>query len=98
MSRRRKKVSAAQLEANRLNAQKSTGPRTEEGKNKCKLNAFRHGLTSQVAVMTDPDRDAQEKFIKALVVTIVRSIHLEQWYPPKPMSPMSNPKARRKPS
>jgi len=70
MSRRRKKVSAAQLEANRLNAQKSTGPRTEEGKNKCKLNAFRHGLTSQVAVMTDPDRDAQEKFIKAYVADL----------------------------
>ena len=70
MSRRRKKLSAAQLEANRLNAQKSTGPRTEEGKNKCKLNAFRHGLTSQVAVMTDPDRDAQEKFIKAYVADV----------------------------
>jgi len=36
----------AQLEANRQNAQKSTGPRTEAGKAKSSQNALTHGLTA----------------------------------------------------
>ena len=39
----RRPPSEAQLRANRLNAQKSTGPRTEEGKQRASLNATRHG-------------------------------------------------------
>jgi hypothetical protein len=35
-----------QNEANRANAQLSTGPRTEEGKAKSSLNAMKHGLTA----------------------------------------------------
>lgn len=37
-------VSPKKLEANRLNAQKSTGPRTEEGKAKAAANSYRHGF------------------------------------------------------
>src|SRR3979490_705097 len=33
-----------QIEANRLNAKKSTGPRTAEGKAAVRLNALKHGL------------------------------------------------------
>jgi hypothetical protein len=36
----------AQITANRLNAQKSTGPRTDEGKDISRMNSFKHGLTS----------------------------------------------------
>jgi hypothetical protein len=38
----------AQIEANRLNAQKSTGPRTPDGKTAIRENAVRHGLTSSI--------------------------------------------------
>jgi hypothetical protein len=38
-------------EINRENAQHSTGPTTEEGKQKSSLNALRHGPTGQLLVM-----------------------------------------------
>src|SRR4051794_29071829 len=37
-------ATAKQIEANRRNAQKSTGPKTEEGKSKSRINALEHGL------------------------------------------------------
>jgi len=60
-------TSEKQLEANRSNALRSTGARTEEGKKRSRLNALRHGLTGQVTTMTDEDRAAHDKFSKALI-------------------------------
>jgi len=40
---------------NKANAQKSTGPRTEAGKQRSKLNALRHGLTGQTIVLPSED-------------------------------------------
>jgi hypothetical protein len=37
------------INANRENAKKSTGPRSEEGRRKIRRNAFRHGLAIDVA-------------------------------------------------
>ena len=51
-------VSDAQQNANRENAQHSTGPRTETGKKKSSLNALRHGLTSAVDVLPGEDMKA----------------------------------------
>ena len=48
-------LSRKQLAANRWNAQRSTGPRTGEGKKTPALNARRHNLTGQVTAMTDAD-------------------------------------------
>jgi hypothetical protein len=56
------KLTEARLDANRRNAQLSTGPRTEEGKNRSKLNAFRHGLTAQVVVMPEEDLKRYQTF------------------------------------
>jgi hypothetical protein len=44
-----------QIEANRRNAQKSTGPRTPEGKQNSRWNALRHGLTSAHTVLPHED-------------------------------------------
>jgi hypothetical protein len=60
-------TSAAQLDANRTNAQNSTGPATAAGKATSRFNALRHGLTSQVACMTWEDRDAFNQFCAALI-------------------------------
>jgi len=37
----------AQIQANRANAQKSRGPKTEEGKAQARLNALKHGMRSE---------------------------------------------------
>src|ERR1700731_4350143 len=63
-------ISDKQLAANRNNAQKSTGPRTAEGRKRSSLNALRHGLTGQVTTMTPEDRAAQEKFSQALIKSL----------------------------
>jgi hypothetical protein len=55
--------SQARLRANRLNAQKSTGPRTEEGKQRTSLNATRHGLTAQVLTLTSEELKALQALI-----------------------------------
>src|SRR6202795_3596115 len=46
---------------NKVNAQKSTGPRTEAGKQRSKLNALRHGLTGQTVVLPTEDHSAYER-------------------------------------
>src|SRR6266478_5999048 len=45
---------------NRANAQKSTGPRTEAGKQRSSLNALRHGLTGQTVVLPTEDHSAYQ--------------------------------------
>jgi len=45
-------TSPAKLAANRRNAQRSTGPRTHEGKRKVSQNASKHGLRSRDLALT----------------------------------------------
>ncbi len=49
-------TSQKQIEANRANAQKSTGPNTSEGKSKSRLNAIRDNITGQITTLSDADR------------------------------------------
>ena len=48
-------VSNKQLIANRQNAKKSTGPKTEQGKAIIEQNAIKHGLYSRAAVINSPN-------------------------------------------
>jgi hypothetical protein len=43
-------TSLRQIESNRRNAQKSTGPKTQDGKRRASQNAVRHGLTAETVV------------------------------------------------
>ena len=45
----------AQVQANRMNAQKSTGPRTADGKAIASQNALKHGLCAEKAVIAGED-------------------------------------------
>ena len=45
----------AQIQANRENAKKSTGPRTPEGKARVSKNALKHGLLAQDSVIPGED-------------------------------------------
>src|ERR1700734_33076 len=56
-----------QIAANRLNAQQSSGPTSQVGRNRSSMNARRHGLTGQVTTMTDEDRAAHDQFSEALI-------------------------------
>lgn len=49
---------------NHANALHSTGPRTEPGKQRSSLNALRHGLTAQTAVLPTEDPDAYQRHIQ----------------------------------
>ncbi|MBX6316640.1 MAG: hypothetical protein IRY99_27560 [Isosphaeraceae bacterium] len=51
-------LSEKRLAANRNNAQKSTGPRTPEGKRKSRSNAVKHGLTG-AGTCLPPDLEAE---------------------------------------
>ncbi len=48
-------ISPAQLQANRLNAQFSTGPRSEAGRAKSSLNAVKTGLTGKTVLLSSDD-------------------------------------------
>ncbi len=58
--------SDAQKTANRLNARKSTGPRSAAGKARSAGNALRHGMLSKQIVLLDEDRDAYDALLKSL--------------------------------
>lgn len=51
-----------QIEANRRNALRSTGPTTVEGKQRSRLNAYRHGLAAETVIPSLEDAEDYEAF------------------------------------
>ena len=82
-------ASDAQNNANRANAQKSTGPRTIEGKNIARFNATRHGITGQIFALIPADEKKfnalEEGFMRSLKpvtefeISLVASIARDSW-------------------
>jgi hypothetical protein len=61
-----------QFRANRVNALKNTGPRTEEGKRASRRNALRHRLTAETVVGCLEDTDDYRGFEAAIITMTPR--------------------------
>ncbi len=66
-----KMVTQKQLKANRLNAQQSTGPKTNEGKAMVSQNAVKHGVFSKHILL---DGESQKEF-EALAMEFYEQFH-----------------------
>jgi hypothetical protein len=60
-------TSYRQIEANRRNALKSTGPKTEAGKQASRCNAVRHGLTAETVINALEDAEDYKAFEAAII-------------------------------
>jgi hypothetical protein len=59
-------TSYRQIQANRRNALKSTGPRSEAGKQTSRCNAVRHGLTAETVISALEDAEDYKAFEAAI--------------------------------
>jgi hypothetical protein len=60
-------TSLKQIEANRRNALKSTGPKTTEGKESSRCNAVRHGLTAETVLASLENSEDYQVFEEAVI-------------------------------
>jgi hypothetical protein len=60
--------SLKQIEANRRNALKSTGPTTLKGKERSRCNAVRHGLTAETVIAALENAEDYQAFEAAVIV------------------------------
>ncbi len=59
-------TTAKHAEANRRNALRSTGPRTEEGRERAKMNALKHGLAAKTVIVSAEHANDYEAFRDAM--------------------------------
>jgi len=71
-------TTARQLEANRGNALKSTGPRTINGKQASRRNALRHGLTAETLIEPLEDPESYRAFEVAIVAEYLPQSPVEE--------------------
>ena len=60
-------TSEKQIQANRRNAQKGTGPNTPEGKAAVRHNALKHGLLAEDVLLFEEDRDELRQLGERLI-------------------------------
>ena len=60
-------TSIQQIEANRANATKSTGPKTAAGKSRSRMNAHKHGLTAETLTIVGENVGDFEDLREALI-------------------------------
>lgn len=70
-------MSEKQLEANRKNGLRG-GVKTEEGKEKVRLNALKHGLLSQEVCLENENKEALQELVSNLFLTIQPEGELEK--------------------
>src|SRR3954453_7535633 len=56
-----------QIEANRRNARRSTGPTSTDGKQRSRRNAVRHGLTAETLIGALEDAEDYKAFEAAII-------------------------------
>ncbi len=59
-----------QIAANRMNALKSTGPKTEEGKARASFNAIRHGLRADTLALPYEDPAEVQEFVDGILAAV----------------------------
>lgn len=69
---------SARIAANRRNAQKSTGPKTAEGKEAAAQNALRHGLTARHIVCREEREEDFAAFAAQLTATLAPADAVEE--------------------
>jgi hypothetical protein len=73
-------TSPSQLAANRLNAMKSQGPVSLEGKSRSAMNSLRHGLTARVVVLPGEDMAAYHAFSQEIVESLDAQTPVERQF------------------
>jgi hypothetical protein len=71
-------TSPARIAANRRNAQKSTGPKSEAGKEAVSHNAVKHGLRAQDVVCADETARQYEEFAASLIADLAPADSVEE--------------------
>ena len=71
-------TSPKQFEANRQNALLSTGPRSNEGKQRSSRNALRHGLTAETVIEPIEDAEDYKAFEEAITADYAAETALER--------------------
>jgi hypothetical protein len=71
-------TSLRQIEANRRNALKSTGPTTAEGKERSSCNAVRHGLTAETVIAVLESSENYETFEATVIADYTAETAVER--------------------
>ena len=76
----------------------ATGPTTDAGKQRSRINAYKHGLTGQILLVTADEHEAFEKHCQAIVEALAPRRHSRAATRPihrrRPLAPQPRPRHR----